>query len=231
MRCEEFRYWCQGSPPGSQAAGVDLDRDRRRGGADRAPGARRQHQRRRPGPTARDAASDGWYPLISNDRDLTGAQLLAAYKYQPNLEKRHAQLKGTQLVAPVFLHDPARIEALLCCQFIAMLIQALIERQIRQAMKARDQTTLALPRRPRLPRAHRRPHPRDLHRAGTPPPHRPARKPRADLPPPRHRATSAGPRPARHPAPRLHNLTQRSRGGAKRRTRSAENGVKRCPSR
>jgi hypothetical protein len=84
---------------------------------------------------ARDAASDGCYPLISNDRALTGAELLAADKYQPNLEKRHAQLKGTQLVAPMLLHDPARIEALLCCHFIAMLIHALIERHTRQAMK------------------------------------------------------------------------------------------------
>ena len=93
---------------------------------------------------ARDAASDGCYPLISNDRDLTGAELLAAYKYQPNLEKRHAQLKGTQLVAPVFLHDPARIEALLCCHFIAMLLHALIERQTRRAMKTKGIKQLSL---------------------------------------------------------------------------------------
>lgn len=93
---------------------------------------------------ARDTASDGCYPLISNDRDLTGAELLAAYKYQPNLEKRHAQLKGTQLVAPVFLHDPARIEALLCCHFIAMLIHALIERQIRRAMKTKGIKQLSI---------------------------------------------------------------------------------------
>lgn len=84
---------------------------------------------------ARDAASDGCFPLISNDPTMTDAELLAAYKYQPNLEKRHAQLKGTQLVAPVFLHNPDRIEALLCCHFIAMLVQALIERQIRRAMQ------------------------------------------------------------------------------------------------
>jgi hypothetical protein len=93
---------------------------------------------------ARDAASDGCYPLISNDRHMSGDQLLAAYKYQPNLEKRHAQLKGTQLVAPVFLHDPARIEALLCCHFIAMLIHALIEREIRTAMKAKGIAQLSI---------------------------------------------------------------------------------------
>jgi hypothetical protein len=58
--------------------------------------------------------------------------------------ERHAQLKGTQLVAPVLLHDPARIEAVLCCHFIAMLIQALIERQIRQAMKTAGMKQLSL---------------------------------------------------------------------------------------
>jgi hypothetical protein len=91
-----------------------------------------------------DAASDGCFPLISNDHKMTGAELLTAYKYQPNLEKRHAQLKGTQLVAPMFLRDPARIEALLCCHFTAMLIQALIERQIRAAMAARNLAELSL---------------------------------------------------------------------------------------
>jgi len=83
---------------------------------------------------AYDAKSDGCFPLITNDWKLSDAELLAAHKYQPNLEKRHAQLKGTQLVAPVLLKSPARIEALLVCHFIALLIQALIEREIRLAM-------------------------------------------------------------------------------------------------
>jgi transposase len=93
---------------------------------------------------ANDAASDGCYPLITNDREMPEAELLAAYKWQPNLEKRHAQLKGTQLVAPMFLHDPARIEALLCCHFIALLVQALIEREIRRAMADRGLTQLSV---------------------------------------------------------------------------------------
>jgi transposase len=83
---------------------------------------------------AHDAASDGMWPLITNDHDLSPAELFTAYRWQPNLEKRHAQLKGTQLVAPMWLRDPARIEGLLTCHFIAMLIAALIERTIRQAM-------------------------------------------------------------------------------------------------
>jgi transposase len=93
---------------------------------------------------ARDAASDGCYPLITNDPQMTEPELLAAYKWQPNLEKRHGQLKGTQLVAPVFLNDPARIEGLLCCHFIAMLVQALIERQIRARMTERGITQLTV---------------------------------------------------------------------------------------
>lgn len=83
---------------------------------------------------AHDAASDGMWPLITNDRQMSQAELFAAYRWQPNLEKRHAQLKGTQLVAPMWLRDPARIEGLLTCHFIAMLLSSLIERTIRHAM-------------------------------------------------------------------------------------------------
>jgi len=85
---------------------------------------------------AYDAAADGCFPLISNDTTLTDAELLAAYRYQPNLERRHHLLKSVQDAAPVLLHNPARIEALFCCQFLALLIGALIERQIRTAMAA-----------------------------------------------------------------------------------------------
>ncbi|MCA1675626.1 MAG: IS1634 family transposase, partial [Actinobacteria bacterium] len=82
-----------------------------------------------------DAASDGCFPLITNDRSLTDAQVLAAYRYQPNLERRHHLLKSVQDAAPVLLHNPARIEALFCCQFLALLIAALIEREIRNGMR------------------------------------------------------------------------------------------------
>jgi transposase len=93
---------------------------------------------------AHDAASDGMWPLITNDRQMPAAELLAAYKWQPNLEKRHAQLKGTQLVAPMWLRDPARIEGLLTCHFIAMLTSALIERTIRHAMAQASLDELSL---------------------------------------------------------------------------------------
>lgn len=73
---------------------------------------------------ARDAASDGCFPLITNDTTMTPAEVLAAYRYQPNLERRNHMLKGPQQVAPVYLQAPHRIEALLLCQFLALLTQA-----------------------------------------------------------------------------------------------------------
>ncbi|MGH2675968.1 MAG: IS1634 family transposase [Actinomycetota bacterium] len=87
---------------------------------------------------SRDAASDGCFPLITNDTVMAAAEILAAYRYQPNLERRNHMLKGPQEVAPVYLKTPHRIEALLLCQFLALLTEALIERQIRTAMKTAE---------------------------------------------------------------------------------------------
>jgi transposase len=86
-----------------------------------------------------EACSDGCFPLVTNDTKTTPAEVLAAYKYQPNLERRNHILKGPQAVAPVFLRNPARIEGLLCCHFLALLLGALIEREARGAM-ARSKT-------------------------------------------------------------------------------------------
>jgi transposase len=91
-----------------------------------------------------DAASDGCFPLISNDRALSDAEILVAYRYQPNLEKRHHELKSVQDAAPVTLKSPARIEALFACQFIALLCCCLIERELRGAMTRQQITELAL---------------------------------------------------------------------------------------
>lgn len=75
---------------------------------------------------------------------MTGAEVLAAYRYQPNLERRNHLLKGAQEVAPVHLETPHRIEALLLCHFLAMLTEALIERQIRTTMADRGLTGIPL---------------------------------------------------------------------------------------
>jgi transposase len=126
----------------------------------------RQEKRGRPGPDTRyrktqktiftltftidhdkiayDAKTDGCFPLVSNDHDPTDAELLAAYRYQPNLEKRHHQLKSVIGASPIELKSPARIEALACCEFIALLTQCLIERELRAAMIRENITDLAL---------------------------------------------------------------------------------------
>lgn len=93
---------------------------------------------------AYDAASDGCFPLISNDRTMPDADVLGAYRYQPNLERRHHLLKSVQDAAPVLLHNPARIEALFCCQFLALLICALIEREVRTGMRRAALANIAL---------------------------------------------------------------------------------------
>jgi transposase len=56
-----------------------------------------------------DAAGDGCFPLITNDRHLTDADVLVAYRYQPNLERRHHLLKSVQDADPIWLRDPARM--------------------------------------------------------------------------------------------------------------------------
>jgi transposase len=91
-----------------------------------------------------DARCDGIFPLITNCRDLSMADVLEAYKYQPNLEKRHEQFKSVYDVAPVWLKNEARIEALLFVYFVVMLVQSLIERQLRQAMETNGILSLPL---------------------------------------------------------------------------------------
>jgi transposase len=82
-----------------------------------------------------DASSDGMFPLITNHKDLACRDVLEKYKYQPRLEKRHEQLKTVYDVAPMWLNSVARIEAFLFLYFVALLVQSLIERAIRQSMK------------------------------------------------------------------------------------------------
>jgi transposase len=82
-----------------------------------------------------DQNSDGMYPLITNDRTLTPAQVLEAHKGQPKIEKRFEQLKTVHEIAPVYLKNEARIEALFTLYFLALLVQAVIERELRLAMQ------------------------------------------------------------------------------------------------
>lgn len=82
-----------------------------------------------------DRKSDGMYPLLCNDRDLTPAQVLQAHKGQPAIENRFRQTKSVHEIAPVLLHNEGRIEALFFLYFLALVVQGLIERELRVAMK------------------------------------------------------------------------------------------------
>ena len=117
----------------------------------------RQERRGRPGPKTRyrkelrkrwrirwqtdeeaiafDHKSDGMYPLLTNDRALTPAQVLEAHKRQPVIEKRFEQTKTVHEIAPVLLKNEGRVEALFFVYFLALLLQALIERELRRAME------------------------------------------------------------------------------------------------
>lgn len=95
---------------------------------------------------AYDAKTDGMFPLLTNQdpQALPLAGALDAYRYQPRLEKRHEQLKTVYGVAPVLLKNVDRVEALLFLYFAAMLVQALIERDVRRAMATRGVASLPL---------------------------------------------------------------------------------------
>lgn len=82
-----------------------------------------------------DRKSDGMYPLLTNDRDLPASRVLEAHKGQPTIEKRFEQTKSVHEIAPVFLKNEDRIEGLFTLYFLGLLVQALIERELRQAMK------------------------------------------------------------------------------------------------
>lgn len=82
------------------------------------------------------AKCDGLFPLITNRKD-PAREILKIYKFQPRLERRHSQLKSVYGVRPVFIKNPERIEALLFLYFLALMIDGLVERETRNAMKER----------------------------------------------------------------------------------------------
>ncbi len=80
--------------------------------------------------------SDGVFPLITNSRDLSALELFNAYRSkQPVVEKRHDLFKNILESTPAYLKNIGRLEALLFLEFIALIVHALIERQLRQQMQ------------------------------------------------------------------------------------------------
>jgi transposase len=87
---------------------------------------------------------DGVFPLLTNDRELSPTEVLRAYKRQPLLEKRFSQFKTDFAVAPVFLKNVSRIQGLLAAYFFALLVQTLLERELRRAMARAGEEALPL---------------------------------------------------------------------------------------
>ena len=83
-------------------------------------------------------ATDGIFPLMTNDEAMTPEEVLRAYKRQPLVEKRFSQFKNDFRVAPVYLKDVGRVQALLCAYFFVLLVQTLLERELRLAMLRDD---------------------------------------------------------------------------------------------
>jgi transposase len=91
-----------------------------------------------------EARTDGVFPLLSNMEKISRKQVLLIYKYQPYVEKRHALFKTELGVAPVFIKKPHRAAGLIHATFLAMMVDALIERTVRLSMIRKGITHLPL---------------------------------------------------------------------------------------
>jgi transposase len=99
--------------------------------------APRLHIKRNAEAIARSQLMDGIFPLTTNTKDGS-LETLKTYKYQPNIEKRHAKLKSTFDVAPIWLKKNTRIEALMFVEYLAQMTASLIERELRKQMQFRN---------------------------------------------------------------------------------------------
>lgn len=81
-----------------------------------------------------DACFDGCWPMVTNDKEMSQAELLFAMKRQPGVENRHHVLKGVIDFVPVYLKSNERIDAFAFLGYLAVLVHALIERELRRAM-------------------------------------------------------------------------------------------------
>lgn len=87
--------------------------------------------------------TDGVFPILCTDETLDAKAALKAYKYQPRLEKRFEQLKTVHNAAPTLFKKVERVEAMIFLFFMALILQAVMEREVRKAMA--EQTIDSLP--------------------------------------------------------------------------------------
>lgn len=82
--------------------------------------------------------------MVTNDTEMSYAALLSALKRQPGVENRHHVLKGVVNFVPVYLKSNERVDAFAFLGYIAVLVHALIERELRRAMRDAEIAALAL---------------------------------------------------------------------------------------
>ena len=85
---------------------------------------------------------DGIFPLLTTDKSLSAKEVLFAYKYQPKLEKRFTQFKSVHEAAPLLFKKIERVEGIMFLFFLSLMIQAIIEREVRFRMEERGIETL-----------------------------------------------------------------------------------------
>ena len=80
---------------------------------------------------------EGVYVLKTSlpERTHPLAAVLRTYKGQSRVERRFHHLKGPLAVAPMFLKNTERIAGLLCVLVWALMVLALMERQVRRELK------------------------------------------------------------------------------------------------
>jgi transposase len=80
---------------------------------------------------------EGVYVLKTNLPERTHPlnEVMRCYKGQSQVERRFHHLKGPLAVAPMFLKNPERIAGLLCILVWALMVLALMERQVRRELK------------------------------------------------------------------------------------------------
>ena len=82
---------------------------------------------------------EGVYVLKSSRSSATHplAKELETYKQQSNVEKRIGHIKGPLAVMPAFLENPQRIAGLMGVVVWALLVMALMERQVRRGLRGK----------------------------------------------------------------------------------------------
>ena len=92
----------------------------------------------------REKNVDGIFPLLTTDDSLSAKEVLRAYKYQPRLEKRFTQFKSVHEAAPLLFKKIERVEGIMFLFFLSLMIQAIIEREVRLKMKEWGIKTLSI---------------------------------------------------------------------------------------